>query len=130
MAGKTCTECKKTKAASSFHKNKQQKDGLSCYCKECTAILRKGWKQPSKARNIKYSKKYHDSEKGKRQGRNASYKHRYGFSLESYEEMFDKQRGKCAMCGNPSDRFLVVDHNHDTDKVRALLCFRCNTHFP
>ena len=48
------------------------------------------------------------------------------YYLEAYEEMFNAQKGKCAMCGKPSDRLLLVDHNHTTNKVRALLCFRCN----
>jgi Recombination endonuclease VII len=35
----------------------------------------------------------------------------------------------CAVCQKPSSAFkkrLSVDHNHKTDKVRGLLCYRCN----
>jgi hypothetical protein len=56
----------------------------------------------------------------------------YGFTPEEYDEMFAAQEGKCAICkrvpsGNGVDRHnLVVDHDHDTGKVRSLLCDFCN----
>ena len=33
---KTCADCGETKEISLFHKNSQQKDGYSCYCKLCS----------------------------------------------------------------------------------------------
>jgi hypothetical protein len=41
------------------------------------------------------------------------------------------QRGVCAICGKPpigvgKDKYLHVDHNHSTNKVRGLLCGWCN----
>jgi Recombination endonuclease VII len=53
-------------------------------------------------------------------------KKRYGITLEQYEKMFQKQDGKCAICLKPSIKRLAVDHNHDTGKVRGLLCSNCN----
>jgi len=39
--------------------------------------------------------------------------------------MWEKQDfGKCAICG--VRKKLVVDHDHRTEKVRGLLCYRCN----
>lgn len=35
----------------------------------------------------------------------------------------------CALCGKHSSEFkkrLAVDHDHKSNKVRGLLCFRCN----
>lgn len=49
---------------------------------------------------------------------------RYGLSLNELGLMHDVQDGKCALCGGTDA--LVVDHDHNTDKVRALLCNRCN----
>lgn len=61
---------------------------------------------------------------------------KYGLTLEQYEELLADQGGKCAICGqfetsfcgrSGSRRNLCVDHCHATGKVRALLCFRCNS---
>jgi hypothetical protein len=38
-----------------------------------------------------------------------------------------EQGGKCALCRTKPDYQLYVDHNHETKKVRSLLCARCNT---
>ena len=54
--------------------------------------------------------------------------HTYSLSQEVYQEMFNRQEGKCAICGKPFDENNVVhiDHNHKTGKVRGLLCMMCN----
>ena len=63
--------------------------------------------------------------------RDANLKVRYGITLAEYEEMLVAQDGKCAACGaakgnvSRSDHF-VVDHDHDTDEIRGLLCHGCN----
>ena len=55
----------------------------------------------------------------------------YGITPEDYQRMYDKQSGLWAICGKPetSKRFknLAVDHDHQTGKVRSLLCHHCNT---
>ena len=53
-------------------------------------------------------------------------KWRYGLSVEEYDEMFRRQDGKCAACGERSTKYLCVDHDHKTGKIRRLLCCRCN----
>lgn len=58
--------------------------------------------------------------------RRAYLKYRYGMSLEQYEAMGLAQGGACAICeGVPTEAFHV-DHCHDRDVVRGLLCARCN----
>jgi hypothetical protein len=53
---------------------------------------------------------------------------RYGVSLEDYNKLVRLQHGRCAICFNYPKRGgrLGVDHNHDTGKVRGLLCHKCN----
>lgn len=52
---------------------------------------------------------------------------RYGITEEQYLGMVDKQGGVCAICGKPcSIGRLSIDHCHITEKVRGLLCRRCN----
>ena len=43
---------------------------------------------------------------------------------DEYTAMYDSQQGVCAICKKAQAR--VVDHNHSTGKVRALLCQHCN----
>lgn len=55
----------------------------------------------------------------------------YGLTTEQYDEMLLQQHGVCAICGGTSaradgDGSLVVDHDHATGSVRALLCNLCN----
>lgn len=50
-----------------------------------------------------------------------------GITEEKYEEMLIIQGGVCAICGFPPKKIrLAVDHDHKTNKIRGLLCFRCN----
>ena len=52
-------------------------------------------------------------------------KNKYDLTTESYEEMFEEQKGECAICGS-SQEVLVIDHDHTSGDVRALLCDGCN----
>lgn len=49
----------------------------------------------------------------------------YGLSLETFKVISDFQKGKCKIC--KKNEKLVVDHNHATGFVRALLCKSCNS---
>lgn len=49
----------------------------------------------------------------------------YGLSLDDFNQLLQRQNGRCAIC-DTSERKLHVDHDHDTGKVRALLCPPCN----
>lgn len=60
---------------------------------------------------------------------------KYGVTPEQYDAMFLEQKGLCAICKNPevnidhntkTIRALAVDHCHDTERVRKLLCSNCN----
>lgn len=56
-------------------------------------------------------------------------KNRYGLSAEEYYSIFKKQNNKCAICCQEfsDNNKAFVDHCHKTNKVRGLLCTRCNT---
>ena len=49
----------------------------------------------------------------------------YGLTSAGYDALLAEQDGQCAICGGVESR-LVIDHNHDTGKVRGLLCQKCN----
>ena len=64
--------------------------------------------------------------------RKANLKKAYGISPEQYDAMFDALGGACAICERvvagkpPSRERLHVDHDHETGKIRGLLCGACN----
>lgn len=52
----------------------------------------------------------------------------YGLSPGNYSDMLEAQEYVCAICqGIDENKFLAVDHCHETGKVRGLLCLKCNT---
>ena len=66
---------------------------------------------------------------------NKRFKRDYGISGDDYLELLAAQNGVCAICGEPETQtkkkhgtksLLSVDHDHDTKKVRGLLCADCN----
>jgi hypothetical protein len=54
--------------------------------------------------------------------------HTYGLDENTFKELLEQQDGKCAICfGDVTEGLnLVVDHNHETGKVRGILCSICN----
>lgn len=62
----------------------------------------------------------------------------FGLTLKDYNRMFEAQGGACAICYKPESKLLrskanlqyvqrlSVDHDHQTTKVRGLLCSKCN----
>jgi len=56
-----------------------------------------------------------------------------GISLEEYYGMLERQNGGCAICGrketikkNGKPMRLSIDHDHETGRIRGLLCSGCN----
>jgi hypothetical protein len=73
------------------------------------------------------AKKYAEN---KEQWREKELKKKYGINLNDYNEMYAAQNGCCKICGKHQldvNRPLCVDHNHNTGKVRGLLCNWCNS---
>ena len=82
--------------------------------------------------------RYRKSERGIYKSISAHLKRTYGISYEEYLDLYEIQGNVCAICGrselirdykdNRKVRMpLFVDHNHNTGKVRGLLCSKCNT---
>lgn len=101
------------------------------------------WYQANKESEIKRSKAYREANKEalkaarkerqqrdpaklKAQRRKNDLKKKYNISPEDYDKMFEDQQGRCAICDSTSTKALHVDHNHETGKIRALLCYHCN----
>jgi len=53
---------------------------------------------------------------------------RYGISIDEFESLWNRQNGVCAICGISLKEIKYrIDHDHNTGKVRGLLCISCNT---
>ena len=73
---------------------------------------------------------YYKTDAGREAHRKSNLKRLYQITPKLYAEMFTAQDGRCAICNRHRDEFakdFIVDHHHDSGKVRALLCPACNT---
>lgn len=118
QGSKTCSSCKKVLAFSEFppEPSGRKLGKVGAWCKECCSNKNKTqYKKRIKAYNLK----------------------KYGLSLSCYENLLEQQQHKCKICGINAENapasgyakegVLCVDHDHITNKVRGLLCSRCNT---
>lgn len=117
---KTCTNCNKNKPIGQFYKRKGTAGRTRSWCKQCYSdAAAERWARDGdfRKRQNKRSRKY-------------MLRTLYGLSTEEYNGKLEQQGGVCAICGNPPKnerRCLAVDHCHDTDKIRDLLCNPCNS---
>jgi DNA-directed RNA polymerase subunit RPC12/RpoP len=164
---KKCSRCKKELPLSCFGKDNSRSDGLYVYCDSCRSKIsaslteeqrqkRREREAKNRAKNIDkaretgrrsyrknrekrlaYSKAYHSAHR--QEHRECGLRHKYGLADIDVSALLEKQRGKCAICGDvfPSivgvaDRDRAarrphIDHEHGTGKVRGLLCKKHNT---
>lgn len=122
-------------------KNKQQqqiwklknKDKIKAYSKRnYNSKYKSTYYQRNKERIKLWNRKYwhENKDRWKDSSRENWLKRNYGINLEIYNELFEKQNGCCAICEihqSEQKRVMAVDHCHLSQKVRGLLCFRCNT---
>ena len=79
----------------------------------------KQYRKENQERFKKYNKEYYVQH----------YKSEADITLEQFNALYEKQHGRCRICGrhqNELRRRLCADHNHKTNKVRGLLCDKCN----
>ena len=126
---KRCSKCKSLKAPHEFYTNRENKSGLSSWCRDCAkATHLRWWHERGGAEKHKAAKEARHHEH-----RRTELKRLYNLTPAAYDALVLKQGGLCAACGNPetvSKRgrppSLCVDHDHTTGVVRGLLCNRCN----
>lgn len=113
---KRCTKCGEHKPRSEFYPHAVAKNGVSAWCKACT-----------NAASLERQKR--DRKGVSLINRRAKLKKAFGMTLEQYDQMLEAQGEKCALCGSdfPGGRGrFVVDHCHETGRIRGLLCNLCN----
>ena len=125
---KVCSICNLRKELDKFNARLSSKDGREGHCKECRHKKRLG-NPKHRETCLKSSRKYDIKRKGKRWGYHLSKT--YGLSEDNYYTMLEEQEYNCCICELPIDKEMhygkfVVDHCHNTGKVRGLLCNKCN----
>ncbi len=127
-SAKECKDCGLSKPLEMFHATPNNRDGRRGICKTCHNVRAREWtaKHPGyhKRRRLTDAQVY----------RRYKLLRKYGLTIDDYEAMAGAQQHLCKICGLPERRMLhgepaplVVDHNHATGAVRALLCHTCNT---
>ena len=145
-----CSQCLQEKDDTQF-RNGKNKTGTfkDAKCKACLKIReakyyqghkkeKKDWEKKRREQDLEaFKKKSREAQARYRKNPNNTIhlrylKSRYGMTLEEYAELFDKQKGLCAICSTPPRETkrgnrLHVDHSHETGKIRGLLCHLCNS---
>lgn len=132
---------------SNFNKNSTKIDGLSNQCRSCLKIANANYAAGSKEQKAAYSKRWRleNPERARLKSRESKSRNKdkvrilnrknrlnrlYGITIDQFNEMFALQLGRCAICNIHSSELskgLHIDHCHKTEKVRKLLCYRCNS---
>ena len=58
--------------------------------------------------------------------RSKALRYKYGMTIQDYDNIYSNQQGLCKICGDHYPK-LLIDHCHDSQAVRGLLCNYCNT---
>lgn len=105
---RVCKECGEEKDDSLFITTTSNtgKKYLRYLCKDCN--------------NIRQRERYKETDWWSRH-----LKSKYGLTIEQYEELLSKSNHQCQMCEATEN--LCVDHDHETNEVRGILCKTCNT---
>lgn len=131
---KRCYKCEGWLSRTRFYfgLNTRIRDGLDNICKKCnrdkSKKLRASDVEAQKIRLIKiktYKKAIPNYE------RNVKLKQLYNISYDDWNNLRLLQNNKCAICLNSFDlskpKLIHVDHDHNTGKIRSLLCHYCNS---
>lgn len=118
---KTCIKCGLQKSLEDFHRHRQSSQGRRGTCKLCIKEYGKLYRATEPV-HLKTARAI-----AKREG---WLRRKYGIDLQIFEKLLDAQGGVCALCKTtePGGQYSVwvVDHCHDTGRVRGLLCHSCN----
>jgi len=125
VLNKRCPSCKNWFPVSLEFWNKAtgKRHDIGAWCKTCSTTKT----MKSRKKHIEHYKEYQKDKYWQR--RNWQLKHRFGITIEDFEEMLVAQHFRCAICGKHQKDYpqnFDVDHNHKTGHVRGLLCRYCN----
>lgn len=106
---KVCRVCQRDLPLSQFTKMPSGRLGVKPFCKVCRRTTDKPeWRRTTW--------KWHPRDRFRK----------YGLTADSYAALELRQGSACAICGKVPKE-LVIDHCHETKRVRGLLCRPCNS---
>jgi hypothetical protein len=115
---KWCPDCLQYKSIDEFYRRAASPDGHMDICKKCDGERNRRYRAVSKAKSL--SPEY---------AREKMLRIKYGITVTEYDRKYNEQNGCCAICGIHQSEFVKrfsVDHNHETNENRGLLCSNCN----
>lgn len=133
IEAKICSTCKRRLPLHAFYRRAKTVDGLMYRCKDCCndAVRKRyaedeNFREHRKELEEKYRPSVYERRKQREQVRNIN---KYGLTIEEFNALSEAQNNVCAICGQPprGKTRLSVDHDHETRRVRGLLCDPCNT---
>lgn len=117
----------------SFPTDRRRKDGKYAYCRPCHAAKeRKRREDPEvRARKVEASRRWAQANKERQKYllRRNDLIRKYGMTPEEWDELLEAQGNRCALCLAEHPRTKNgwhTDHDHETGRVRGILCHPCN----
>lgn len=91
-------------------------------CKNCDHIECQIYNNNCKEERTKKHKVYNDKNRANILKYHLNKK--YNISVDQYNQLLEDCKYSCEICGCKED--LCVDHDHKTQKIRGILCLKCN----
>ena len=141
-----CKECQRTRDKAWYKANKERAAATNRTWRktnpEREAATSKAWYEANKDRRAATSRAWREAnpdrvaaiskawnEANSERVIDGRLRRTYDISSFEYDDMLEAQGGGCAICGKTPEaegRRLSVDHDHETGRVRGLLCNLCN----
>src|SRR5690606_27153241 len=88
---KICSTCKTSKKVSEFYQNKNNKDGLRGYCKECTAVYSRKYFLSNPDSQRKSFKKWYEKNKEKVAKSSSQWKQKNKYKVNNMVKEFQRK---------------------------------------
>ena len=125
-----CHACHRIRDLEAFYKDAKGKGGYAYRCKVCARSIARSDYENNTAARKETNRRYRERPEVRRKFRDSRLNKKYGVGLTEYSLMLAGQGGGCAICRTKDNgtrgRELPVDHDHETGKVRGILCDTCN----
>lgn len=115
---KFCTKCMEPKTIDMYHvRTRNGVDRVDGACKMCITKQAGDYREHREPSHVK--------DKRSRTAKLSIAKRLYGEGAVELKRQIIDGEAMCEICG--SDQNLVIDHCHDSNELRGILCGNCNT---